>query len=55
MIGKDVMRTIQEKYKDNETVIRLQDGENVYDIKTINIQQLVKRFARRIFHEAKID
>jgi len=33
-----------------EEVIRLKHGDDFYDIKTINIQQLVKKFALRIFH-----
>lgn len=55
MIGKDIIRNMKTKYKPRETVIQLRDGENTYDIKTMNIQQLVKRFALRIFHEANID
>jgi len=55
LIGKDVMRNIKEQYKSNELVLHLKDGENVYDIKTVNIQQVVKKFAKRIFQEAKID
>ena len=49
-IGKD----IKQKYKTNETMVSLKDGDNVYEIRTSNIQQLVKRFALRIFKEAKI-
>lgn len=55
LIGKDVMRNIKEQYKSNEMVLRLKDGENIYDIKTLNIQQIVKKFAKRIFQEAKVD
>jgi hypothetical protein len=49
MIGKDVMRNIKAKYKSNETIVRLKDGDNFFDIKTTNIQQLVKKFAKRMF------
>jgi hypothetical protein len=49
MIGKDVMRNIKSKYKSNETIIRLGDNNNFFDVRTTNIQQLVKKFAKRLF------
>jgi hypothetical protein len=49
VIGKDIVKSIKDKYKTNETVISFKDGDNVYDIRTSNIQQLVKKFALRIF------
>lgn len=55
MIGKDIIRSIKDKYKTNETVISFKEGDKTYDIRTSNIQQLVKRFALRIFQQAKID
>lgn len=55
MIGKDIIKSIKDKYKTNETVISFKDGDKVYDIRTSNIQQLVKKFALRIFNQAKID
>lgn len=41
--------------KVQDTVIRLKDGDNFIDIKTMNIQQLVKKFAQSIFRKAKVD
>jgi hypothetical protein len=55
MIGKEMIKNLQGKQKGGETVIRLKDGDNFMDIKTINIQQLVKKFAQRIFRAAHID
>ena len=52
MIGKDVMRHL--KHKKN-TVIRLGEGTACYNIQTINIQQLMKKYAQQVFHEARID
>ena len=54
-IGKDIVRGIKSKYKTNETTVNLRDGDKVYEIRTSNIQQLVKQFALRIFREAKVD
>ena len=39
----------------SEKTIQLQYEDKVLDIKTINIQQLVKKFAQKIFREAKVD
>ena len=36
-------------------MIKLEYEGKELDIKTINIQQLVKKFAQKIFKEAKID
>lgn len=55
MIGTDIIKGIKDKYKTNETIISFKDGDKVYDIRTSNIQQLVKKFALRIFNQAKID
>lgn len=41
--------------KVQDTVIRLKDGDKFIDIKTINIQQLVKKFAQSIFRKAQVD
>jgi hypothetical protein len=51
IVGNDILHRIKHK----ETLIRFNDGENTFDIKTINIQQIVKKFARQIFREANID
>lgn len=55
IVGKNCIRSIKDKYITNETIVSFRDGDKVYDIRTSNIQQLVKKFARRIFEEAKID
>ena len=52
MIGKDVMRHLKTK---KDKVIRLGEGQDRIDVQTINIQQLVKKYAQRIFSEAGID
>ena len=52
MIGKEVMKNLN---RDSETVIRIGTEEEYIDIKTINIQQLVKKFAARMRKEANID
>ena len=55
MIGKDIIKTLSKKYQNNETVIRLKDGDKYLDIKTINIQQIVKKFAQNIFQRYRIN
>lgn len=56
MIGREIARKIQQSKKGkSETVIQLKYEDKVLDIKTINIQQLVKKFAQKIFKEAKIE
>ena len=54
MIGKEILKNIKEKYKPKETGFIIKDGEDEIIIKTMNIQQIVKRFASKIFQEAKI-
>ena len=36
-------------------MIKFKDGNDVFEIKTSNIQQIVKEFARKIFSDAKVD
>ena len=36
-------------------MIKFKDGNDVFAIKTSNIQQIVKEFARKIFSDAKVD
>lgn len=56
MIGREIAKKIQQSKKGkSETVIQLKYEDKVLDIKTINIQQLVKKFAQKIFKEAKIE
>ena len=55
MIGKEIAKNLQKLKGKKETVIKLEYEGKELDIKTINIQQLVKKFAQKIFKEAKID
>ena len=55
MIGNQIAKNLIKKPGKSETVISLKYEDKVLDIKTINIQQLVKKFAQRIFIDAKID
>lgn len=55
MIGKEMIRNLKNLQMVPDTVIRLKDGDKFIDIKTINIQQLVKKFAQSIFAQAKVD
>lgn len=57
MIGREIAKRIQQNKNGgkSENVIQLKYEDKVLDIKTINIQQLVKKFAQKIFKEAKID
>ena len=48
MIGKEIAQTLQ-KIKGKKEVIQLEYGGKTLDIRTINIQQLVKKFAQQIF------
>ena len=49
MIGKEIAKNLQRKKGKAETVIQLEYGGKTLDIRTINIQQLVKKFALKIF------
>lgn len=55
MIGKEMIKNLKSMQKVQDTVIRLKDGDKFIDIKTINIQQLVKKFAQGIFRKANVD
>ena len=55
MIGKEIAKNLQRIKGKKETVLKLEYEGKELDIKTINIQQLVKKFAQKIFKEAKID
>ena len=55
MIGKEIAKNLQKLKGKKENVIKLEYGGKTLEIKTINIQQLVKKFAQKIFKEAKID
>ena len=55
MIGKEIAKNLQKIKGKKETVIKLEYEGKELDIRTINIQQLVKKFAQKIFKEAKID
>lgn len=49
MIGKEIAKNLQKLKGKKETVIQLEYKGKMLDIKTINIQQLVKKFAQKIF------
>lgn len=49
MIGKEIAKSLQKLKGKKETVIQLEYKGKMLDIKTINIQQLVKKFAQKIF------
>ena len=55
MVGKEMIQNLKDMQKVQDTVIRLKDGDKFIDIKTINIQQLVKKFAQSIFTKAKVN
>ncbi len=48
-------RALQSKNGKSQSVIKLDYEEHVLNIKAINIQQLAKCFAQKIFKEANID
>ena len=50
-----MIQNLKDMQKVQDTVIRLKDGDKFIDIKTINIQQLVKKFAQSIFTKAKVN
>ena len=55
MIGKEIAKNLQRIKGKSSTVIQLEYGGKTLDIRTINIQQLVKKFALKIFMEAQIN
>ena len=55
MIGKQMIQQLKKDRKVQDKVIRLKDGDKFIDIKTINIQQIVKKFALSIFNKANVD
>lgn len=55
MIGKELSKNLLRRKGKAETVIQLEYGGKTLDIRTINIQQLVKKFALKIFKEAHIN
>ena len=54
IVGEKIIRNVHE-YQPHETVIDLKNGDRVCDIKTINIQQIVKKFALKTFQDAGVD
>lgn len=41
--------------KNDETTIKVQDGDTIVELKTNNFHHLVKRFAKRMFMDMKVD
>lgn len=54
IVGEKIIHNAHE-YRPHETMIGLKNGDKVCDIKTINIQQIVKQFALKIFKDAGVD
>ena len=54
IVGEKIIHNAHE-YQPHETMIGLKNGDKACDIKTINIQQIVKQFARKIFKDAAVD
>ena len=52
MIGREVARALKNKQGTSEPVIKLNYEDQTLNIKAINIQQIVKVFAQKIFREA---
>jgi hypothetical protein len=50
-----MIKNLKNMQKVQDEIIRLKDGDNFIDIKTMNIQQLVKKFAQNIFRKANVD
>lgn len=55
LIGRDIITHLSKKHVIKETVLHLKSGEKNIEIKTINIQQVVKKFAYSVFEEVNID
>lgn len=54
IVGKEIIHNTHE-YQPHETMIGLKNGDKACDIKTINIQQIVKKFALKVFKDAGVD
>lgn len=54
IVAEQILRNTKE-HQPHETHINLRAGDACYDIKTINIQQVVRKFALKIYHDAKVD
>ena len=54
MFGKDILKNLN-GYKDKSTSVEFKYGENKIEVRTANIHQLVKKFARNMFRSRNID
>ncbi len=54
IVAEQIMENAKE-YQPHETMIKLRAGDAFYDIKTINIQQVVRKFALKIFRDAGVN
>ena len=52
LVGGEIIQRLNQKHLVEEQVINLQAGGEKLEIKTINIQQVVKKFAYSVFDEA---
>ena len=41
--------------KNDETTIKVQDGDTIVELKTNNFHHLVKKFAKRMFMDMEVD
>jgi hypothetical protein len=54
-VGKNILANIKNNYKDKGTSINFKYGGNDYEVKTTNIQNLVKRFTKGLFRSLNIN
>jgi len=54
MVGRDIIKKLK-LMKNDETTIKVQDGDTIVELKTNNFHHLVKRFAKRMFMDMKVD
>jgi hypothetical protein len=54
MVGRDIMKKLK-FLKNEETTIKVQDGDTIVELKTNNFHHLVKKFAKRMFMDMKVD
>jgi competence transcription factor ComK len=54
MLGRDIIKKLKH-VKNDETTIKVQDGDTIVELKTNNFHHLVKKFAKRMFVDMKVD
>lgn len=55
MIGKQICKDVEKYNAHQATTLTIHDGNEIINIRTSSIQRLVKKFARRIFKQFKIN